>query len=641
MYIRLCKSLNDYGILIKEETLWDHILDNNKEWYSSIYHYNEEQYEHFKTVGSVAGITDVTTNRIAFDFDSRTNVELARQDALVALERLEAEGVPPAYAEITFSGSKGFGISVTCNQTITPSQLKDFCFRKIGAGLETVDPTLYSANRIWRITGTKHPKTGLFKIPLTLDQLKTLTISEIKEMAKSLDNVRVEDFNYSTVTLPSDFFKIEEKKSVEITLESGELDFSKKPKFLTNCRWALQNGFFKEGERSTALLCLASTYKNLGFEKEHTYRLLKGVSELQSTRNEMDRFPDSEIWNNIITQVYSLTWNNGQYSCKNKDSWLHDYCGKLGIHKCAHSVTAAITSTNEVFDLFKNYTENYDKNVLTTGIKSLDTRSKFMVGTSNVWVAPPGVGKSSFALQLLNHNSNQNNRSVFFSYDMFHSALYMRMLQRHVGYTQEDIFRTYHKNPSKFEAWRDTINKEYKNVNFCFKSGQTLEDLEETVKDAEQNTGDKVRLAIIDYNELVMTGISDPTQSSSVVAQKVRQLANELEVCFIMLVQPSKLYSSPADEITSYNSAKGSSAIAQAQTLMFGFSRPGFNPRNPDTDRFFNITCLKNRNGPLFSIDLGWDGLRGSLSELADHEIQELEEIREAREAMRREDSSW
>jgi hypothetical protein len=68
--------------------------------------------------------------------------------------------------------------------------------------------------------------------------------------------------------------------------------------------------------------------------------------------------------------------------------------------------------------------------------------------------------------------------------------------------------------------------------------------------------------------------------------------------------------------MTSYNSAKGSSSIAQACTAILGCWREGMSPENPENDRFFSINVLKNRNGALASLDFGWDGSTQTIYEL-------------------------
>jgi hypothetical protein len=92
--------------------------------------------------------------------------------------------------------------------------------------------------------------------------------------------------------------------------------------------------------------------------------------------------------------------------------------------------------------------------------------------------------------------------------------------------------------------------------------------------------------------------------------------------------------------LLSYNSAKGSSSIAQACTAILTLHRPGYSSRTPETDRYFSIDCVKNRSGKLFSADLFWDGLTGNIRELEEVEADELKELRERKKAARNESDS-
>jgi hypothetical protein len=113
-----------------------------------------------------------------------------------------------------------------------------------------------------------------------------------------------------------------------------------------------------------------------------------------------------------------------------------------------------------------------------------------------------------------------------------------------------------------------------------------------------------------------------------------------MDICVFILFQPNKLLGSPSDEVKSYNSAKGSGAIAQSVSAMLGMNRPGYNPRNPEMDKFATVSCLKNRMGKLFSLDFGWHGLSGTFSTLTDEDRQELQGIREERDSEQT-DNQW
>lgn len=654
-YRRLTHGLVDKGILLPAYESPYTKINIDTDWYWSIFRYTQSQYDVFKNTGSIAGIEDVTTDKIVFDFDSKDNLQLAQSECFQLADRLLSLGFKESNLLISFSGFKGFGIEVKWDESASITVEE---YRAIEAALAkdyaTIDLGLCNAARIMRLSYTKHNTSNYYKTPISLHELRFATIEEIKSKAAikpcavsiSWEVSDIEILNNLKYWYPITYVKPVEKVAEVKAEYSGEaspldaLDWKIKPKWLTNCRYAIQNGHFKEGGRNHAFMVMAATRKALGENQAIAYRFLKGVAETQAIVNDTDRYSETALWNEVICTVFSNTWAGGTYSCKT-DGWLRDYCQSLGKYSCEHTKTEdVLVSTSEITAFFKDYSENYFENVLTTGIKSLDARAKFMVGTSNAFVASPGVGKTSLSLQILNHNSLNDIPCIFFSYDMFHAALYTRMLQRGTGYHQDDIYRDFKDRSPKCDKYVQHIDENYKNVQFCFKSGQTPHEIETTIDEYEQKAGKKVKLIIIDYNELVQTEMSDATQASAMVAQKIRQIANEKSVCAITLLQPSKLFSTPADIITNFNAAKGSSSITQSLTLMLSCSRPGFNPQDPSYDKFMNLTCLKNRNGQLFSIDLGWDGVRGNISTLSPADLMELSQIRASIELKKKEQQS-
>jgi len=624
MYYNLVKHLNGRPNLheITEDVL-KHIDDKN-DYYQSVYQYAEKHKEEIALRSSIAGITDVTTNRIIFDLDNKEDLEQARKDTVDLIRKLLELNIQKVALHTYFSGGKGFHIEFKINKHITPQQHKNFAI-KIANEFSSFDPVVYNAARFIRVPHTRHQDTKLYKTPLSLFELRDMSIDDIIQLSKTQRKDFLWDSSQSVV-LDDEWFKVETIKP-ETPIEL-EIDWNKKPRWLSNCRYALQNGLFKEGMRSNALTCLAATYKGQGFTESHTKPLIESVVVIQAERSGDEPFNEID---NVLKSVFSEYWKGGIYSCK-EEGWLKNYCNSLGDHSCNKTSHQEVVKVNNIYNIFESYVNDLEKNIIYSGIPSLDKRIKFLVGTSNAFVGAPGVGKTSISLQLLNHNNQKNIQSLFFSYDMFHSALFIRMIQRHTGYTQDQIFSIYKSNLKEKQRIQQILNAEYKNVSFCFKAGQTIDDLEQTIIETEQKIGEKLKLVIVDYNELVIAKSSDPTQSSSEVAQNLRRIANERQVCIITLLQPSKYYSNPADEMTTHNSAKGSGTIAQSLTTMLGVSRPGFNPLRPESDNYYTITCLKNRNGGLFSQDYRWNGLKGTIEELLPGDKEELEIIRQQRD---------
>ncbi len=629
-YIRLTKGLKDKGILIKPDELSKYIKNQNEDYYTSVYYYDDNHLAQFKQKGTVAGIEDVTTDTIIFDLDNKENPEAARLDAIEVVKRLKTFNIKNENIKIWFSGKKGFTISVKFPRLLSPDQIRKIATVKIGKGLQTLDTTVYNANRILRVPLTRHPDTGLFKIPLDLSELTDNNIEQIKEYASSLDNLGEEEVQL--IAEPTDdFFDL---PIDQVQKSQYEIKLDEKPPQWRNCKWSLLQGNFGigAGERHEALMIIAASCKALGYDKVTTYYLCKSALKKQAAITGRDEFPKEELWKNIIEDtVFKETWNGAQYTCKKEGTWLHKYCKSLGDKGCQSSLSEHenIVEIEDAFQLFKNYAENIDSVTIKTGIPQLDAKLRLTIGMSVGIVAPPGVGKTSIAIQILNNMSKMGHKSLFFSYDMFHSLIYQKLAQKHFGLSSDEIFEKFKNKDVEFQRKvADKIKEEYGHVHFCFNGGQSIDDIIATIKESERISGQKVKLIIMDYNELIMTEYSDATASSAYVAQKLRQIANEMQICVVSLFQPSKVSGSPADELKSYRSVKGSSAIEQSVSVMLGMNRPGFDPRKPEDDQFITINCLKNRMGSLFSLDLHWDGLSGSVRQMSLKEKALLEEVR-------------
>jgi hypothetical protein len=598
------------------------------DWYESIFLYSDEHKAKIENSGTAAGITDVYTTKLVWDFDSATNLIQAQADTKELCSRLIERGIDKDAIDVSFSGGKGFAVVLHTNTRFTPEEYRNINLA-LAVDLKTNDTKIAGdPQRIFRVIGTKH-KSGLYKSAIPVDVLMDYSIDDIKEVAKTSDK----GLEITTISLPPSIeelrtYKEKVKSEPKFVLDVSEIDFRNKWKGFSNCKYAIAQGFFDEGNRSHALMAIAATARATGDHKLHAYGKCKIAAELAATRYGGDKFPKEEIWKNIIEQVYGPHWKGAQYSCKTTP-WLKEICDSLGTNRCKHNEDTLIVSSEEVFDMFEKYAAAVETNRLFTGIDLLDERINFMVGTSNGILAPPGVGKTSLSLYMLNHNSHKDINSIFFSYDMHHAPVYLRLLQKHTGMSQDEIYHTFRHDKKKANEWKELLKKEYNRVKFCFKSGQNADDLEQTIVDTEDKIGEKVKLIVVDYNELVIAKSSDPTQASAEVAQRLRQIANDREVCVVTLLQPAKLFSNPSDEANTYQAAKGSGAIAQSLTLMLGLSRPGFHPRTPNDDKYFTINALKNRNGGLFTIDLGWDGLTGAFRTLGDEEYDALEALRQ------------
>jgi len=386
MYQRLCNGLSDKGKLIPfGEDVHKHV-NEEKDFYLSLFHYNEDQKKVFDKIGSISGITDVTTNKVIFDFDCQEDINKAKIDTKTLVGRLQDHGISEDDMNIYFSGNKGFHVFLETEDTYTPKELKNIA-KSLAEDLETFDGSIYNASRVVRVPQTKHQKTGLYSTPLLLSELD-LSVRELKELAaNSFDVVESKKITH----LPSSLIKQkEDKKSKEIL---QELNLSDKPKYLSSWKYALSQGYFPEGTRNNALTILAATYKGLKFDKINCYYLLKGAADHQSRKFKTERMEKEEI-SNIVDSVYSDTWNGGTYSEENFPLDLQKYLEKdLGIPRKSEEDLQVFSTLDSMFSDYKNFAINIDKNTIKTGIAPLDKNLRITTSMLVGLLGAPSSGK--------------------------------------------------------------------------------------------------------------------------------------------------------------------------------------------------------------------------------------------------------
>jgi replicative DNA helicase len=394
----------------------------------------------------------------------------------------------------------------------------------------------------------------------------------------------------------------------------------------------MSQGFFPNGQRSNALIRLASNLRSKGLTDTQCYFMLKAAADSQSRKYHSEKFSKEEIYNNIIKQVYGDNWNGGTFTEDNYPTQLLDYYDSLGVPRKAFSeVSGYIVKIKDKFDEFANYAQDIDKYTMRFGIPSLDKALKARKGHLIGLLAGPGIGKTSFGITLLNNTSKEGAKSLFFSLDMFSLNVYQKLIQRHTGYTEDEMFQFFKdKNASKIQEFKQILEDNYENVSFCFKSSMDVKELKKAIKLEEEKLGRQLDLILVDYLELIETEKSDPTASSSEAINGLREIANDGRVV-VVLLQPNKMSSKPDQPMLSYNAAKGSSMIAQAVTAMITCHRPGYSSENPENDRFFSVNVVKNRNGPLSQIDFSWEGKTQTIKELTPEQRFELSVLRDTK----------
>lgn len=640
-YVRFCKSLNDKGVLVQADELSD-LIDPNKDSYASTYYYNQKQYDQFKETGTIRGIKDVVTDRIWFDFDSEKDVSLAQKDALTVIERLQKYGIKSNNIEVYFSGNRGFEVTVRFNRMLTPEQVQSLAINKFGKDLSTLDISLYDNSQILRLPFTRHQKSGLFKIPLDTTQLKKLNIDEIKKLAFSLDTAIEVETEQASPSEEFFYIDVSKKEEVKHKVNLGELDLTRIPKHWRTYKWALLHAVgVKPEERHDALLRISATCKGLGYSEDITRAFCLTFDENFQRLTGKPAVEDLET--NILPTVFSDSWQGGQYSYKT-DIWLQKYCERVGLVPKDDIDDLKIVDVDNIVDAFDDYALNFEKNIVKTGVKDIDDNILFLTSTHSGILGQPGSGKTSFAIQWLRNISKTGEQSIFYSLDMAKPIIAGKLIQSIKGCSFKEAINLRVSKPKEYDQVVEHIREEYKNVSFNFTSGTTVDQIKQDVKKQEEITGKKIRLVMVDYLECLQGQFSDPTANSGLISNQLKDLASELNVCSILLLQTQKHGGDVSDPLLSMKKIKGSSLVEQSMSVVMTLWRPGYEPKYADRDDFISFAAVKNRFGGLWTGDFSWNGKKGQVGQaLSDEERQQLQELldekKKDKDALN--DSSW
>jgi len=255
------------------------------------------------------------------------------------------------------------------------------------------------------------------------------------------------------------------------------------------------------------------------------------------------------------------------------------------------------------------------------------------VGSNVGLIGAPGSGKTAIALNILRHTSRKGIKTVFASLDMHPNRMFEKVIYSLTGISRHDLYAIFKKNVIRKDEILKKVDENFGNVFFYDRSLPTVQDIKDYILDCEKESGEKVKLLMLDYFERVSSEYSDDTQGSKKIAGELQNLVNDLNIAIIVIVQPNKYALSGGVDtaIRDYTKIKGSSFIYQAFRQIVSIWRPGYNPEDPKNDKFMQMAILKNDLGELDEKSYHWNGKRGFIRDLENNEDLDLKELLESK----------
>lgn len=194
--------------------------------------------------------------------------------------------------DIYFSGSKGFHILINEKVLgIEPCRNLNDLYKLVALRLKSfsitkcVDTKIYDKKRLLRIPNTINHKTGLYKVPVTINQVKDFTYEQMKEYASEaktvnkmkiyMRNQKANDAFYGWI----EEIREEEKKTINHKMAR---QFLEKKELLPCVKYILQNGS-TQGGRNNTTNALASALFQLGKTYDEALEIMQTWNATKNT----------------------------------------------------------------------------------------------------------------------------------------------------------------------------------------------------------------------------------------------------------------------------------------------------------------------------------------------------------------------
>lgn len=201
--------------------------------------------------------------------------------------------------EIYFSGSKGFHILVNEKVlNIEPSRTLNEDYKLMALRLKsftiykTIDTKIYDKKRLFRMVNTINSKTGLYKVPVTMEQINNFNYEELKNWAKEKKTLRPKIYltnNKAKEAFVEYVNKIKEEEKKKINHKVAR-EMIERKELLPCIKYILQNGAM-EGQRNNTSNALASALLQCGKTLDETL----DVMHAWNTKKNSPSLPEKEI----------------------------------------------------------------------------------------------------------------------------------------------------------------------------------------------------------------------------------------------------------------------------------------------------------------------------------------------------------
>lgn len=520
------------------------------------------------------------------DIDAKDNLPKALELFQRVLETLEAKhNVNLNEIRMYFSGSKGFHIHIPAEMIgIEPKQNIAQYFKRFASELLTpmgieYDSSIYDIVRLWRVGNTINSKSGLYKIPLTLQEAFS-GIDEIIELAKQPRTIE-----YITDCMENDDLAAIYRSIREMPVVNGEpIKAGASTKFKKLCYQKMLEGV-GDGNRDNVAFRLATHFMKEGFASDMTEAMMQAW-------NRKNRPPLSE--REISDKVKSAYSGAADYGCN--DEIVRSFCSPFCYFKTKEQreepTTNDLYTAEQLNDSYRKYVAESKLARIVLPIPVIGPPMRGISPGEGLYIlARAGVGKTAGLINILHWITRANKEPMmFFSMEQPAPQVFERMAQISNGIGGIELERIMSSNaPQAKYIERKTVT-DFEHVLVCERSGLSVNDIATLIQQAEkEKVGKKIRLVALDYMGLLTGNGKDQYSQVTNQAKDLQKMFKETKTAGIVLTQINRAGGDGHERVT-MDMARDSGAIEEVATFIIGLWKI------KDTDQI-RAELLKNKHG--------------------------------------------
>jgi len=448
-YVELAiQHVGNRGIVVPVADVFEKINDHD-ELYMSLYRFDKELLDHFRIRRTIANYQGkYSLPYILFDIDKG---EASDSDLLIFVNQfIEELDLPDEYIQPWFSG-RGYHIVVPNLFGLEASHDLPAIMKATMAKNFPEADKIYDGARLIRVGYTKNIKSGLFKTPFHIDEIRSFSAEDIigmssamrkgfqhKPFANDIESLWKDKVTTDTTATAGLAFNFRHKKDVgESPKHIVNGDAEKEMNGVVTCVQKIFNEGPVEGTRHINLIRMISAYRRHGLPREAVHSIIrdwlsdeKGISPYEAKIQ--------------VNQIFDKGY---RFGCD--DHVLAKYCDSRCVYFTGKNLTLHGQDSNSMEQSFANYAK---QDFSHTAINLYD----YYHSIGNDWMMYPkefivvtgvtGLGKTAWVQNLMVMVNTF--KTLFFSLELHRDLAYRRFIQMAHNMAKHEVFEFYQKEDS-------------------------------------------------------------------------------------------------------------------------------------------------------------------------------------------------